>query len=187
MIITQKKPIKLSAVTCKAQGHCRVIDQYGTAFVAPWAYLYDAKCYESSARTRSSTVSIQRRKKLKRRCYRSLGPNDCWHIDGYGKIKSFGFPIIGCIDGFSRKILWLEIVNSNNDPFVTASAYLNFISELDAIPRQIGTDCGTENCVLAALQCYFRKEHTDKFGEDKAHIYRSSPINGQNLVVMSQT
>ena len=61
---------------------------------------------------------------------------------------------------------------------MTASAYLNFISELDAIPRQIGTDCGTENCVLAALQYYFRKEHTDKFGEDKAHIYRSTPING---------
>ena len=48
-------------------------------------------------------------------------------IDGYDIIKSFGFPIIGCIDGFSRKILWLEIVNSNNDPFATASAYLNFI------------------------------------------------------------
>ena len=88
-------------------------------------------------------VSIRRWKKLKRRCYRSLGPNDCWHIDGYEKIKRFGLPIIGCIDGFSRKILWLEIVNSNNDPFVTASAYLNFISELEAIPRRIRTDCST--------------------------------------------
>ena len=88
-------------------------------------------------------VSIRRWKKLKRRCYHSLGPNDCWHIDGYEKIKRFGLPIIGCIDGFSRKILWLEIVNSNNDPFVTASAYLNFISELEAIPRRIRTDCST--------------------------------------------
>ena len=72
-------------------------------------------------------VSIRRRKKLKRCCYCSLGPNDWWHIDGYDKIKRFDFPIIGCIDSFSRKILWLEIVNSNNDPFVTASVYLNFI------------------------------------------------------------
>ena len=71
-------------------------------------------------------VSIRRGKKLKRRCYYSLvGPNDCWHIDGYDKIKRFGFPIIGCIDGFSRNMLWLEIQNSNNDPFATASAYLN--------------------------------------------------------------
>ena len=80
-------------------------------------------------------VSIRRRKKMKFSCHRSLGPIGCWNIDGYDKIKSFGFPIIRCIDGLSRKILWLEIVNSNNDPFVTASAYLNFISELEAIPR----------------------------------------------------
>ena len=122
-------------------------------------------------------VSIRSRKKLKRRCYRSLGPNDCWHIDDYDKIKRFGFAIIRCIDGFSRKMLWLGIVNSNNDTFVTASAYLNFISELEAILRRIRTDCGTENCVLAAIQCYFRREHTDEFAGDEAHIYRSSHSN----------
>ena len=32
-------------------------------------------------------VSIQRRKKLKRRCYRSLEPNDSWHIDGTIKLN----------------------------------------------------------------------------------------------------
>ena len=122
-------------------------------------------------------ASIRRRKMLKRCCYHSLGANDCWHIDGYDKIKRFDFPIIGCIDGFSRKILWLEIVNSNNDPFVRTSAYLNFNSELEAIPRRIRTDCGTENCVLAAIQCYFRREHTDEFAGDKAHIYGSSHSN----------
>ena len=37
-----KNPTTLSAVTCKAQGHYRVIDQYGTVCVAPWAYLYHA-------------------------------------------------------------------------------------------------------------------------------------------------
>ena len=94
-------------------------------------------------------VSIQRRKKLKLRCY------DYWHIYGYDKIKRFDFPIIGCTGDFSRKMLWLEIVNLNSDPFVTTSAYLSFISELKAIPRQIRTDCGTENCVLTAIQCYF--------------------------------
>ena len=84
---------------------------------------------------------------------------------------------MGCIDGFTRKILWLEVVNSNKDPFVTASACLNFISELEAIPRRIRTDCDTENCVLAAIQCYFRREHTDEFAGDKAQIYGSSHSN----------
>ena len=27
------------------------------------------------------------------------GPNWCWHIDGYDKLKPFGFPIHACIDG----------------------------------------------------------------------------------------
>ena len=48
---------------------------------------------------------------------------------------------------------------------------------IEAIPRRIRTDCGTENCVLAAIQCYFRRKHTDKFAGDKAHIYGSSHSN----------
>ena len=41
----------------------------------------------------------RRRRKLKRRVYQSQGPNYCWHIDGYDKLKPFGFAIHGCIDG----------------------------------------------------------------------------------------
>ena len=74
-------------------------------------------------------------------------------------------------------MLWLKIVNSCNNPFVTLSAYLNFISELEAIPRRIRTDCGTESCVLAAIQCYFRRELNDDFAGDKAHIYGLSHSN----------
>ena len=28
---------------------------------------------------------------------------------GYDKLKAFGFPIRGAIDGYSRKILWLKV------------------------------------------------------------------------------
>ncbi|CAD6238477.1 GSCOCG00012537001-RA-CDS, partial [Cotesia congregata] len=45
--------------------------------------------------------------KLRRRQYLSPGPNFLWHLDGYDKLKQFGFAIHGCVDGFSRKILWL--------------------------------------------------------------------------------
>ncbi|KAL5515272.1 hypothetical protein EMCRGX_G000417 [Ephydatia muelleri] len=33
------------------------------------------------------------------RTYVNKGPNWCWHIDGYDKLKPFGFPIHACIDG----------------------------------------------------------------------------------------
>jgi len=36
-------------------------------------------------------VSLRRRNKLKRRNYRSQGPNFMWHADGYDKLKQYGF------------------------------------------------------------------------------------------------
>lgn len=36
------------------------------------------------------------------------GSNDVCHMDGYDKLKPFGFPINGAIDGFSMKVLWLK-------------------------------------------------------------------------------
>ena len=47
--------------------------------------------------------------KLKRPVYVSQGTNFMCHIDGYDKLKPFGFPIHGTIDGFSRKTLWLNM------------------------------------------------------------------------------
>ena len=37
------------------------------------------------------------------------------HIDSDDKLKTFGFPIHRCIDGFSRKLMWLVASTSNND------------------------------------------------------------------------
>ena len=34
------------------------------------------------------------------------GPNDVWHLDGYDKLKPYGFSIHGCIDGY---VNWLNI------------------------------------------------------------------------------
>ena len=52
-------------------------------------------------------------KHLKRRRFVSPGPNYSWHVDGYGKLKPYYFPIHGAIDGWSRKIMWLKVCRSN--------------------------------------------------------------------------
>ena len=57
--------------------------------------------------------------------YTFRGPNFMWHVDGYDKLKLFGFPIHGCIDGYSRKILWLNVSPTNNDPQVMATSSLS--------------------------------------------------------------
>ena len=44
------------------------------------------------------------------------GPNNVWHVDGYDKLKPFGLCIHGSMDGYSRRIMWLEVEASNNNP-----------------------------------------------------------------------
>ena len=63
-------------------------------------------------------VRIRQRRRLKRRQYYCRGPNFLWHIDGWDKLKPFGLAVHGCIDGYSRRIIWLRVSSSNNDPFV---------------------------------------------------------------------
>ena len=44
-------------------------------------------------------VDRRLRNRPRRRNYRGEGPNYIWHVDGYNKLKPFGFCIHGCIDG----------------------------------------------------------------------------------------
>lgn len=53
-------------------------------------------------------IQLRKAHRLKRRSYVNQGPNDSWHMDGYDKLKPFGFAIHGAIDGFSRKIYGLK-------------------------------------------------------------------------------
>ena len=84
----------------------------------------------------------RRAKRLRRRTYRVPGPNFCWHTDGYDKLKPYGFPIHGFIDGWSRKIIWLRVARSNNKPEIPASFYLQSIQEYGC-PVKLRRDCGS--------------------------------------------
>ena len=97
--------------------------------------------------------------------FTSQGPNFAWHCDGYDKLKPFGLPIHGCIDGynnsmklnfqksscvhviwkqyywnifilyrFSRRIMWLKVASSNNNPKFIASYYFECV-------RKVGGMC----------------------------------------------
>ena len=48
-------------------------------------------------------TELRKRHRLKRRKYHNSysGPNYAWHCDGYDKLKPFGCPIHGYIDGWS--------------------------------------------------------------------------------------
>lgn len=96
---------------------------------------------------------------------------------GYDKLKPYGFPIHGCICWYSRRIPWLEVVKSNNDPSVPAKLYLDTVQSLKGCPRIVRSDCGTKNVTLAAIQCSLRATDQDEYAAEKAHRYGSSPAN----------
>ena len=109
--------------------------------------------------------------------YVSQGPNFMWHIDGYDKLKPFSFPIHGAIHGFTRKILWLNICPSNNDPQVISYFYVNCISNLKCVPKRIRGYRGSENVVLAGMQGYFTEENKDSMSGHSSFLFGNSTNN----------
>ena len=107
-------------------------------------------------------VERRARHRLTRRVYVSAGPNHTWHVDGYDKIKPFGFAIHGAIDGYSRKILWLLVGPSNNDPKITATYFVNCLVEQQLVPRLIRTDRGSENITIGGIQRFLRRGCEDE-------------------------
>ncbi|XP_060573061.1 uncharacterized protein LOC132730984 isoform X2 [Ruditapes philippinarum] len=122
-------------------------------------------------------VETRRRRVFNRRSYFNEGPNFLIHIDGYDKLKRYGFPIHAAIDGFSRRLLWLEAVSSNNNPKIVATLFLRYIQEIKGVPRCLRMDCGTENTLTEDIQKAFRHNHTDSMAGSKSVIKGSSHSN----------
>ena len=59
-------------------------------------------------------IESRKRKRLRQRMYHAKGPNFVWDIDGFDKLKPYGFCVHGAIDRFSRRLIWLEMVEPEN-------------------------------------------------------------------------
>ena len=67
-----------------------------------------------------------------------------------------------------------------NFPFFAApyqKPCLECVKEHGFCPLQTRTDCGTENGIIAAMQCYFRSEDNAPHSGESAHIYGTSTSN----------
>ena len=122
-------------------------------------------------------VKQRKAHRLRRRIYRCAGPNYMWHIDGYDKLKPFGFAIHGGIDGYSRKILWLDVAESNNDPCIVAHYFVKYINENMVVPRVIRADRGSENVVIGGIQRFLRHDHTDSQSGEQSFRFGPSTSN----------
>lgn len=67
--------------------------------------------------------------RLRQCIYVSRGLNYVWHVDGYDKLKPYNICVSGCINGFSRKMIWLEALETYSDPRIIAGYFIDAVSE----------------------------------------------------------
>lgn len=151
-----------------------------------WMY---TKCLQQGIRIRKEDVRIvlslldpvnsqaRHSRRLRRRQYFAQGPNFVWHIDSYDKIKPYGICINGCIDGFSRKIMWLKAASTNSDPRVIGGYFVETLKHLGGCPRLVRTDMGTENVVVRDIQRYLRRNDDDERAAERSYITGTSTAN----------
>ncbi|KAK5874644.1 hypothetical protein PBY51_019572 [Eleginops maclovinus] len=148
-----------------------------------------ARCQEKGMSIRKEDVRIilstldpegterRRSRRLSRRAYFAKGPNFIWHVDSYDKLKPFGICINGAIDGFSRRMLWLNAYCTSSDPKVVGGYYLETAQELGGCARIVRTDMGTENCSIRDMQRHLRRNDTDAHGGERSFMYGRSTSN----------
>lgn len=120
------------------------LSKSGQLYVTSYMWMHH-KCLQQGLVVRQNTVrellkvidpigaELRTRWRLRIRQYSSKEPDYLWHINSYYKLKPFGIAINGCIDGYSRHVMWLKAGSTSIDQRVIGG------------PRIIRTDIGTEN------------------------------------------
>ncbi|KAE8577806.1 hypothetical protein XENTR_v10023069 [Xenopus tropicalis] len=122
-------------------------------------------------------VCLRTAHRLRRRRYHSQGPNAIWHIDSYDKLKPYGIAINGCIDGFSRYVIWMEAFTTNSNPKVIANYFIDAVTLRGGCPERIRTDHGTENGHIEQMQKFLRRQQTDNYAGERSFMYGRSTAN----------
>ena len=100
-------------------------------------------------------VDKRRRRHLRRRKNHNPGPNFVWHIVGHDKLKPYGISIHGCMDGYSRCKLWLEVAAPSKAPELIAKHYFDANKPMERKPKIVKADKDTEHSVIQPLHVLF--------------------------------
>ncbi|XP_028258071.1 uncharacterized protein LOC114442995 [Parambassis ranga] len=91
--------------------------------------------------------SFRRRHAIRRRIYSVSSPNQLWHIDGNHKLVRWRMVFHGCVDGFSRTIIYLACVDNNRASSVL-SLFIDGVHNF-GLPSRVRCDHGLENTGVA--------------------------------------
>jgi len=111
---------------------------------------------------------------IKRRKYSVPWPNSLWHLDGHHSLIRWGLVIHGCIDGYSRRIMFLSC-SSNNLSDTVLTHFLKAINDDGGMwPSRIRVDYGVENVKVC-------DEMIRKWGEGRGSFIAGSSTRNQRI------
>ena len=84
--------------------------------------------------------------------YKSAGPNWMWAVDGHSKLSRWGIEIYGCIDTYSRRLMWLYVGHSAQTQLSVARQFALVVQQKGFFPKRIRADRGSETMMLADSQ-----------------------------------
>ena len=116
----------------------------------------------------------RKQKRIKRRVYNVQGPHHLWHLDGNHKLKDFHLVIHGCIDGFSRNVIYLRI--SDNNCATTVHEFFVQGTRDYMIPSRIRIDKGGENVRVAEYMLIHR-------GTDRNSVISGRSVHNQRIEI----
>ena len=100
-------------------------------------------------------VNKRKSKTIVRREYLFSVPGSIHHIGGNDKLKRWGFRIYRFVDSLCRKLLWLVVASSNNDPIVISNYFLRCIKKYRIAHNLLRMDKGRKNIYCEDLQLFF--------------------------------
>ena len=100
-----------------------------------------------------------------------------WCLDSYDKLRRYGICINGCVDGFARKVMWMNAYHSASDPMLIGGYYLEVVESLGGCPMLVRGDACTENAHVCDIQRFLRMDHDDSMAGDISFIEGAGTAN----------